>query len=137
MNKDSSDYNVGAFTPNLSTFKISSKNIFYLKYIFSISSIFYLTQNDNNFYNINNLFKFRKNYKMPPLFIRTIKKRRKLKKDFDFSQKKKAYFRKEYKISINSQGLLDVYKRNNGLKKLINESYISLKPRNVKKKLLQ
>lgn len=136
MNKDSSDYNVSAFTPNLSNFKIFSKNIFYLRYIYSINHIFYLTQNDNNFYNIN-LFKFRKNYKMPPLFIRTIKKRRRLKKDFDFSKKKKAYFRKEYKISINSQGLLNIYKRNNGLKKLINESYISLKTRNVKKNLLQ
>lgn len=136
LNKDSSDYNVSAFTPNLSNFKIFSKNIFYLRYIYSINHIFYLTQNDNNFYNIN-LFKFRKNYKMPPLFIRTIKKRRRLKKDFDFSKKKKAYFRKEYKISINSQGLLNIYKRNNGLKKLINESYISLKTRNVKKNLLQ
>ena len=74
---------------------------------------------------------------MPSLFIRTIKKHRKLKKDFDFSQKKKAYFSKEYKIAINSQGLLNIYKKNNGLKNLINDSYISLKTKDVKRKLLQ
>ena len=48
-------------------------------------------------------------------------------------KKKKAYFRKEYKISINSQGLLNIYKRNNGLKKVNKWILYFIKTRNVKK----
>ena len=39
-------------------------------------------------------------------------------------------------MAINSQGLLNIYKKNNGLKNLINEFYISSKSKNIKKKLL-
>ena len=137
LNKDSSDYNLS--TLNYNHLKISNafyNNTFYLNYIYSIKNVFFLKLSEN-ILNSFNLFKFKKINKMPYLFIRAIKTRRKLKKDFDFNEKKKVYFRKKYKIAINSQGLLHIYKKKNILKNLINDSYILLKKKKIKNKMLQ
>ena len=138
LNKDCSDYNLSTLNYNFdfSKSKLFYKNIFYLKYIYFMPKISYLQLYKNSLNTIH-LFKFEKKYKMPYLFIRTIRKRRKLKKDFDFNEKKKVYFRKKHKIAINSHGVLHIYKKKNVLKNLINESYILLKKHKIKNKMLQ
>jgi hypothetical protein len=83
--------------------------------------------NGNYFINELCLFKLKKEYKYPTFFIRNIKKRRILKKDPDFKENQKYYFRKKYKMLVDSQGNLNFIKNNNIAKEYLHQLYISLK----------
>lgn len=122
LSTDNSNFITNSLNINLKS-ELNINNYLYLKYILNLSKINYL--NINNYSCLNNLFKFKKNYKLPILFIKNIKKRRYLKRDFD--DKEKIYFRKKYKMSINSIGLLNFYKRKNTIKNLIHKMYFLLK----------
>lgn len=110
--------------------KIKICNIIYQKYIYIVKD-FRILKYKNLVY--KNLFKFNQNYELPVLFLRNIKKRRYIKQDF--YDKKKLYFKKKYKVSVNSEGFLNVYKKKNDLNTLINKKYLKIKNVFLKNKI--
>jgi hypothetical protein len=76
-------------------------------------------------------------YKNPVFFIKNIRKRRLLKEDPDSRENKKIYFRKKYKMLINSQGFLSFIKNNNNVKKNLYNTYLTLKSNYIKNNKLK
>ena len=100
---------------------IIKKNLNYinnlkLNYINNLN--FFYIKNLKLNYNLGNIFyKYKKKFELPILFIKNIRKKRKLR-----SKKK---YNKKYRGSYNVEGFLNKYKKRNNLKKIINNMYLN------------
>lgn len=100
---------------------IIKKNLNYinnlkLNYINNLN--FFYIKNLKLNYNLGNiLYKYKKKFELPILFIKNIRKKRKLR-----SKKK---YNKKYRGSYNVEGFLNKYKKRNNLKKIINNMYLN------------
>ena len=87
-----------------------------LNYINNLN--FFYIKNLKLNYNLGNIFyKYKKKFELPILFIKNIRKKRKLR-----SKKK---YNKKYRGSYNVEGFLNKYKKRNNLKKIINNMYLN------------